>query len=254
MKRILPYFIQSTLLIAIAVGGLTSCGMVNIDLDTMTDTAVELKLGRDTLYIMEGENYVFKPTFTPDTIANIQVFYLSEADSVAHITGDTLQARSQGWSLVTAISVSGRQPDSCRVCVLPQWESSARVYPYETVVYAYVTVGGAPMTDDMTVAAFCEGEVRAIGQTFKTNGIQYIRFRVGSTLGEEAGQTTSGEEPVHDEEDPTEDNDIPEELYRESIYFRCYDHSRFNLYATPTTFTFDGETHGAPSNLIELRF
>ena len=58
-----------------------------------------------------------------------------------------------GWATIMAMSVSSRMIDSCRVCVLPDWAPSEEGYPYETIVYADVTVKGRPMDGDMVVAA-----------------------------------------------------------------------------------------------------
>lgn len=240
----LTYIILSTFL-------LTSCGLIDFDFNEVNEVAATLDLGRDTVYVMKGESYDFSPIFTPDTIANKQVFFESSADTVARIVGSTVEALSEGWTIIHATSVSGRLPDSCVVCVLPQWQPSERVYPYETVIYTYATVRGKPITDDMVIAAFCEGEVRAIGEPFEietkdNQKIRFLRFRVGSTLSED-------QEDLEDDEDDGEEDIGTNEVYRERISFRCYDRSRFDLYISPIRFVFDGKTHGKPSELVDLK-
>lgn len=248
----------------------TSCGLVDVELDEVVETAVDIDLGRDTIYVMQGDQYIFQPRFTPDSLSNLQVFYQSSADSVVHMVGDTVKAVSEGWATISAISVSSRLPDSCHVCVIKRWEIPERVYPYETVIYARVTVKGKPVEPHMIVAAFCEGEVRAFGQSFEHRGVSYMRFRVGSTLPylpeeEEpsfAPGIISDPESPDDPEDPEnpedldedDDDDGPYEPYQERIYFRLYDPRLYDLHLCGSSLYFDGEAHGTLSNLYQIDF
>ena len=139
--------------------------------------------------------------------------------------------------------------DSCMVYVSAPWDIRLRVWPYETVFYTHVTVNGQPLTEDMEVAAFVGNECRALGQAMTSQGISYIRFRVGSDiLYDDDWDDGYSEEGEYDAENL--DNDS----YRPRINFRCYDRRHRILYTTATYGTFDGEAHGTLSELFEIKF
>jgi hypothetical protein len=229
---------MQALLAGLGICLLASCGLYDIDVDELNEVATDFSLGRDTVYVMQGERFVFNPVFVPDTLSNVQVFYQSTDDGVALMVGDTVVAQTEGWATIKAISVSSRLTDSCRVCVLPLWQPTLEYYPYETVFYARVTVKGRPLDEDMLIAAFCGEELRGIGQLYEQKGVRCLRLRVGA-------------EALDVAEDP-DDPEGPYVVYRERIEFRCYDRRTHNLYTSPTHVSFDGETHGTPSHLFEL--
>lgn len=228
----LPKVISNTLRLTIGTALLASCGLVDIDLDEIADVAGQMDLGRDTVYVMAGDRYVIRPTFTPDTIANKQVFYVSSADTVAKMVGDTVVALSEGWTTVTGISVSSRLPDSCQVCVMPLWVApTPYAYPYETIVYADVTIHDAVPTKDMVVGAFVGDELRAIGQPLTVDKYKVMFFRVLS------------------------DADPDYEGQMQPIKFRYYDHSTcdYELFPLKENIVFDGETYGTLAKPVILK-
>lgn len=221
------------LLAVFCLGSLASCTLYEADVnDENNEVAIEFHLDRDTLYLTQDEQYVFKPRFVPDTVANVQVYYQSLNDDVIRMEGATVIPRSVGWASVVAISVSSRLADTCQVCVLPPWEPLLESYPYETVVYAAVTVRGQHFSNGMTVAAYCNDELRGVGLVYEQNGISCMRIRVGS---EQSEQSADGN-------------------YREQIVFRCYDSATHNFYTSSTRIPFDGMAHGTPSRPFQIDF
>ena len=216
---------------------LASCGLVDIDLDEEAEAVGTFSLDRDTLVIMVGDKYVFKPVFDPDTLANQQVFYKAAADTVIVMKGDTVVALAEGRDNVLATTVSSRLDDSCYVYVLPLWQSPGTVSPYETVVYADVTANGRAADDDMVVGAFCEDQLRCVGRIVEQHGKRFMLFRIGSEEDTQDGEDEEGFKVV-----------------AEKIVFRCYDRKHFSYTTSKTTVPFDGETHGKPSAPITLRF
>lgn len=216
-----------------------SCGL--FDIDEMADVATAFHLDRDTVYLQQDERFVFTPHFEPDSIANQQVFYYSLGDTVALMQGDTIVPVAPGWATIMAMSVSSRMEDSCYVCVLPDWVPTEAVYPYETIVYAEVTVNGRPLDDKMQVSALCSDEIRGVGTIVEQHGRRYMLIRVGSTLSNE-------------DDEAEMDEDGPVEVQRERISFQCYDKLTHQLYRATTFIDFDGESHGKPTAPIKLKF
>lgn len=225
------------MLLGIVCLAFTSCGLFDIDVDEMADVATAFQLDRDTVYLLQDENYVFSPLFEPDSVASRQVFYQSLGDTVAVMKSDTVVGVAPGWAMIMATSVSARLVDSCMVCVLEEWTPTELVYPYETIVYAEVTVKDRPMDDDMIVAAFCADEVRGIGSIVEQHGRRYMLFRVGSIINNQE-----------------EEDDDDAEVQHERISFRCYDKKTHQLYYGSQSVDFDEETHGRPTAPIRLKF
>lgn len=211
---------------------LTSCGLIDIELDELSEVAGEMHLGRDTVYVMEGDSFVFTPVFDPDTIANQQVYYYSSADSVAKMAGDTVVAQSEGWAMIQAVSVSSRLLDSCRVCVLPMWgEVSPYLYPNETIVYAQVTIRGAAPTSDIRLGAFIGNELRGVGIPLDVRDHHLTAFRIWSDI------------------DPLTEEDIVQ-----AVQFRFYDRRRAIIGTFPQSILFDGDTHGTLNEPFLLQY
>lgn len=247
-------WVRKAVLMLMAACSVASCGLFDFDIDVdetpFDDSEVAFSLDRDTLYMMAGEEYVFQPTFSPDMNENNVAFYLSMADSVATVIGDTVLAQREGWTVIRAMSVATHLTDSCLVYVLPDWQPSLRVYPYYTAVYANVTVGGNPVNDNMIVAAFVDSDLRAIGQVYEQNGVSVMRFRVGS---ESLGDDMNDDSNLDDDEEKGETvGDNP--WNREIVYFRCYDRSTHRLYDSRIRVIFNGNAHGTPSTPIPLVF
>ncbi|MBQ9559353.1 MAG: hypothetical protein IJV08_05150 [Bacteroidaceae bacterium] len=227
----------------------TSCGFFDLD-EVGAETAAKMTLEQDTLYVMQGDTFSIRPVFDPDTVNITDLYFLPVNNEVLAVRGvDMLEAVGEGATKVYITSVSARLIDSCMVYVSAPWDIRLRVWPYETVFYTHITVNGQPLTEDMEVAAFVGNECRALGQAMTSQGISYIRFRVGSDIlydnQPDIDDGLGGEE--EDAKEGTDDN-LPR------ISFRCYDHRHRKLYTTPVHGTFDGEAHGTLSELFEIAF
>ncbi len=243
--------IHRILLFIVVAAQLTSCGLLNYDVDEEGVTTPASMSVPDTIYVMCGDTFSLNPVFSPDTINIKDIFILPENSEVVAVRGsDKLEAVGEGATKIYIVSVSARIQDSCMVYVSTPWEPRLSVWPYETVFYAHVTVGGQPLAEGMEVAAFVGGECRAIGQVMTSLGITYTRFRVGSDI-------LYTDDYWDDDEDDDEDDGegtTGQESTLPIINFRCYDRPHRRLYTTATYGVFDGEAHGSLSELFEIAF
>lgn len=219
------FFVVCQLALSVA---LTSCGLIDMDMDTEAQPVLSMKLDRDTVYVMTGDRFVLTPVFTPDTISNQAVFFSSDDSDVAQVDDGTIVAVGAGWTTVTAVSASGRFVDRCEVCVIPRWEVSPYAYPDEMFVYAKVTVHGNEPGEDMMVAAMINDEARGVGQWLSVGKYRCMVFRVLNYR-------------IGDGEDP----DI--------VSFACYNRKTLKLEFFSQRIAYDGETHGSPAAPFELR-
>lgn len=236
----------------------SSCGLLDFDVDDeLADIAADMALDADTVYVMRGDTMTLKPVFKPDTV-NIKDVLISSSDndvvSVNALTG-RIEAVGQGWAWLYVESVSARLKDSCAVCVMEPWEVSG-YYPFETVFYATVTVGGKPLSKDMTVAAFVGSECRALAMPQSFHGVAFTLFRVGSEEWPYEMNPMIPDNPdiplEEEEDDDGQGGGL--EVVREQIEFRCYDSLHRKLYTCPRRIDFDGETYGTLSNLYKIEF
>jgi len=222
------YIIHRVVVIACMAMALTSCA----DLFDMDDAIVprEMTLETHAVTLMLGDSCVIKPIFTPDSLSNNVVYWMSMDPEIASfVSGDTLVGLSIGTTEALAISVTDyNQIDTCAVEVIDRWQLPDEDFPHETIVYANVLIHGQPPTDDDIIAAFYEGEVRGIGQIFEMRGHSVMRIRI-------AGDFV--------------DND---ELDQQSVAFRCFRRSHHELLTFPQWIFFDGESHGTPSEPLQL--
>ncbi len=254
---------------------MVSCEFFEID-EVGVEAAAKMHLPQDTIYVMHGDTFSLNPVFDPDTININDLFILPANNNVVAVCGgDKLEAVGVGGTKLYITSVSARIVDSCMVYVTESWDVERRVWPYETVFYANVTFDGQPLPDNMDVAAFVNGQCRAIGVKKQYAGISMTLLRVGSNFfyGNETNWDNAGdvvaevdeegfddeegggeEETVEDEEGIGSDDEEDPYIYRERITFMCYDHTLRQLYVCPTRVVFDGETHGTPSNLYQIAF
>ena len=204
---------------------LTSCGELFDNDDAIAPVVMTLESHDITL--MLGDSCVLRPIFTPDSISNKAVFWLSTDNTVAQFAGnDTIVGVALGSCDAIAIAVTDyRQTDTCHVNVVEPWTFSPYEYFYDMVVYADITVNGEPLTDDMTVAAFANSELRGIGEQRVDHGIAYTYIRLYSY------------------------ND-----YGDVVSFKCYDRRTHHMYDFPAScnIVFDGEVHGTISSLIRM--
>ena len=276
------HFIFYILYFMSALVGFTSCDL-EFEVDSeLLKIAAEMSLNYDTVYVMQGDTIALQPKFKPDTL-NIKDIYVrsSNYDVVnVNILNGRIEAVGTGWARLFVESVSARLMDSCDVCVMVPWETTAQMeYPYETIFYADITVQGKPLTEDMIVGAFVGEECRGIAQPLTFHGVSLMQLRVGaenvyddSSIPDIPDIDSSGDaglpDPEEDENDGDDDeNDnsggplLPEEgventtdIYQEVITFRCYDKKTLRLYESLVTVDFDGETHGTLSKLFKIEF
>ena len=146
---------------------------------------------------------------------------------------DTIFAADEGETLVVAVSVSHAISDSCVVVVMPRWDDVMdHQYVNDMVVYARILSGGLAPAGKMLFSAFSDGEPRGLAVPMNEERTLY-RFRIWSD-----DFYVSGDSPG------------------EEITFRAYNPRTLQVQETMTPFSipFDGESHGTPSNPIELRF
>lgn len=205
---------------------LTSCGVVEFDVDTEAQPALSMTLDHDTVYVMAGDRFALTPVFTPDTISNKAVFFLSDNDGVGMVDEDSIVAVSPGWARISAVSVSGRFMATCDVCVFPRWQLTAYDYPNDMLVFASVSIDGQEPDADTMVAALYGDEPRGIGQWQTFGNYRCMVFRIW------------------------DDGEMEEPR---QIRFFYYDRKAFRLGMFPQWIAFDGETHGTPAKPVELK-
>lgn len=228
---------------------LSSCGLLDYDMEEgREELAVSMNLDRDTMYVMTGDRFMLTPLFDPDTVNISDLYFYTDRPDILFFDAEGFEALESGWANVYAMSVSSRISDSCAVCVLEPWSLSVKRYPYETVIYAYVTVNGEQPTDDMMIAAFCGNEVRDFARVFEAHGTTFMIFRAGS----EYRYTPDDEEPDYDLDDDEEPDDVPWTVQHEYITIRAYDPVHHRLYTNRTRILFDGESHGTPSHPLPI--
>lgn len=216
------------LCLAVLSQSVVSCGILDFELDENVQTAYDMQIERDTIYVMHGESFRLSVNFTPDSVSNKEIYWQVQHDSVVFVHGNDMLALSEGETWLYAISVQDRIADSCLVNVIPQWDVTAYEYPYEMVVNAEVKVGGQDPTADMKIGAFCGSELRGVGEWKVYQGRKFMQFRIyGHYMDQNSG-------------------------LRERIRFRLYDSTRHQLRTFSTYIDYDGETHGTLSDLLEL--
>lgn len=216
-----------------AVGLLvTGCGEL-FELDTEQLDTAHMKIDRTSIDIMVGDTYTFNVVQAPSSAKDKAVSWTSANTKVASFQGDKLKAVSAGSTVVTVEWLSEKLKASCIVNVIPQWKLNNRIYPYDMMIFAKVTVGGRPIDKDCVVAAFGEDidgneEVCGLGELITEHGITYMSLRVFSP-------TASGSD----------------------IYLRCYDRKRMLVVEisqddVPLSFNEDG--YGSLSALCNIDF
>lgn len=221
MKRIRYHILLGVVAIAMAAA-VGACGELADTPDVIKP--VEMKLNRSRIFIAEGSSYQLVPVFTPDTVTDLGVFWMSNDAKIAQVVNGKVTGVAQGDTRIKAISVSALKEDSCLVTVLPKLYTNPDNYPYDMVIYADVSVHGRPVDDSMLIGAFCGDELRGIGVRHEWQGIPYMVLRIYSP-------TARGE----------------------TITLGCYHVEEALMEMFDDVFIFDGESHGSLSSLYELR-
>lgn len=225
---------------------MTGCG----DLFSFEPTVspYSMQLDHHTYYLMVGDSGRLYPLFTPDTISNMTLYWMSDKPFIATFADNYLIGVSPGVTTVTGVSIEYQIYDTCRVYVMAPWAvDTDDGWPFDMVVYADVTVGGQPLAPYQDVAAFCGNEVRGVGERMEQQGVSYVRFRIFSRYNPEPpfDPDVHPQDPLY----PYEPEEQPE-----AFVFRLYDHHTLELTELHDTLRFDGETHGSPSQPYPIRF
>lgn len=220
--------LTTLLSLAFSMMSFVSCGL--IDMDDIPKTVVDMHLERDTVYAMVGDTLTLKPVFNPDTVNITDIYWTTQNDTILHFDDNKFIAMNEGWSTVSAISVSHQVMDTCNVCVLSKWSlDEVPVYPYETVFYADVKVDGEEFNpNEMAIGAFINDQLKGVGIMKEASGIKYMQIRVGSEMFDESGEI------------------------EQIIEFYLYDRKAHTYRLFPNEIEFDGETHGTLSKLYSL--
>lgn len=237
--------VSRLLLLWLLTALLSSCG----DLFSFTPApapGVTMTLSHHRLTLMPGSRFTIEPAFSPDTLANKAVYWLSEDTTVATFQGNELVAVGPGETIVTAISVQTRGYDTCRVVVTPAFAVATGEYLYDMLLYCHITVGGQPLQPHQHVAAFCGNEVRGVARLQQQHGISYHVMRIFSYRNPEGPFTdVNPQDPLYPYDDPQQP---------ERFVVRLYDERTQQFAELPDTIVFDGETHGTLSSLYPLHF
>ncbi len=233
-------FIIITTLIA-----LTSCDLVDFDVDYGEFPECEMQLDRHQVYVEVGDSFFINPIFTPDTLPNREIFYYYNPEGLLAYDTECFHALREGSTMLYALSVNQRLLDSCQVSIMAPWVPDAdKDYPYDMVVYADVTLEGEPFDPEtMVLAAFVGNECRGVGVMRRAFGIDYMELRIGSELGRV--------EVIPDDEEDEEGI-----IYdgSERVTIRLYHRKEHLVYDYDKRIVFDEETHGTLSDLYPLEF
>ncbi len=204
-----------------------SCALIELEEEQVT--AVDMHLDRDSIYVEVGDQFTITPVFDPDTITLSDIYWEISAPEVVNFYYTHFAAESEGWATIRAISVSQQQEDSCHVCVLPRFDDVNLTFPYETVIYAKVSVKGQEFNPEtMRVLAYVGNDLGGFGEMKEQHGVKYMVIRAGSEMFDE-------------------ENVIPE-----TVTLYLYNKKEHSLTLFKSYIEFDGESHGNPINPIEL--
>lgn len=231
MKRLWRIIMFSC--VAVVMTMTTSCGLIDMDFGTVIQVPYTMRLNPDTAYVMEGDTFVIAPVFVPDSVSNREVYYSSEADSVATVQGNTVVGVSEGDTRIKAISVQDTTKAYCQVFVMAPWAVNPYDYSDDMIVYATAKIDGKPFDPSrQMIGAFSGPEFRGMGKMIEWQGRKFLQFRIYGYM--EWG-----------DDEPT----LPVQ-----IRFACYEKEHVSLKYASLLLPFDGETHGTPSDPIELNF
>lgn len=226
MKRVPSLLVLSSILILSQ--SICSCGLIDFEFEEYTQEAYEMHLDRDSVYILLDETFSLNPIFTPDSVSNREIYWISDDTEIVFAFNNHFIPISEGETYVRAITVQNRITDSCYVKVLPRWEININNYSNDMVVYANVSINDAPVdTENILLGAFCGGELRGIGVKKVWKEIEYFQFHIFGFKNLE----------------PDDENDT------EIIRFAYYDRKNLDFKYLKQYLIFDGETYGTISDL-----
>ena len=226
MKRYYSLWISLAFALSLA-----SCGEI-YELKETTDPEVEVKLGRDSIDLMVGDQFAVPVTLSPDSLPGVAVHYEVGDTAVMRFVDDKVIAVGPGRTTLKVTTNIGDKSAQCVVTVYPKWQIDSHRFQYDMMVFANVTLAGKPIDESTPVAAFAtdsEGqyELRGVGQSLREGDISYMLFRVYS----------------NDEYDAS------------PITFRCYDRTRAKVIdAALTLYFISNASVSTLSNLSEIAF
>ena len=223
---------------------LCACGDY-LEFGTDEDPSEEprLALTQHAVTLMAGDSCRLTATFTPDDGKEHTVFWLSEGDTIARMSKDTVVAVATGETLVRCVNITGTQQDSCTVSVIPQWLIDPYAWRDDMVVYASVTVDGTTDSDRFLIGAFVGDELRGLGTLHAKGDRRYWAIRVYSNVILDDGTTIIT---------PPDDEEPADPQKPEKVTFRCYERGKGTITDFPLTIDFDGMAHGTLSKLVTL--
>ena len=210
---------------------LTGCGLIDMEFDPNTQQVTNMRFTYDTVYVMKGDTFFLAPYIYPEKVSNSAIYLFSGDSEVVGVQNDTIFAAGEGTTEVVAISVSHAISDTCTVVVMPRWADNPYHHLNDMVVYAHVTVSGAEPGSHMLFGAFAEDELRGLALPMNEDRTLY-RFRVWSNQ-----FYVSEDNPGY-----------------EDITFKAYNPWILQLQTASLSIPFDGQSHGTPSNPIEISF
>ena len=162
------------------VGMVTSCGLIDMEFDPITQQVISMQFNYDTVYVMKGDTFFLAPYIYPDTVSNATLYMYSANDEVVGVQNDTIFAADEGETMVVAVSVSHAISDSCVVVVMPRWDDVMdHQYVNDMVVYARILSGGLAPAGKMLFSAFSDEEPRGLAVPMNEERTLY-RFRIWS--------------------------------------------------------------------------
>lgn len=196
---------------------------MEFDPDTQQINSITFSHGK--VYVMERDTFFLAPYIYPDNAASKSIAWESEDEDIVHCSHDTIIAEKIGVTRLIVTTVLNQKSDTCIVHVIPRWEVDSYTYPYDMLLFAHVTMDGLPLPSHVRLAAFWEDTPRGLAFPVDREKSIYC-FRIWSYF----------------------DNS------NDSITFQAYDSRNLQRYFIDYSLKFDGQTHGIPSDPINLKF
>lgn len=217
--------------VVVLVSLITSCGLIDMEFDENVQMAYDMRLDHDTVYVIEGDSIVLHPLFTPDTVSNREVLFISANEEIAYVHNDTIIAVAEGETVISATSVMNEKMAFCQVFVMTPWTVDVYRYSDDMVAYVTASIDGEPLNlETQTIGAFVGGDLRGIGELIELKDTKILQVRIYGHYEWGDGEPTRPE----------------------LVRFMCYDKEKYTLQQLELYIPFDGETHGSPSAPLEL--
>ena len=87
------------------VGMMTSCGLIDMEFDPITQQVISMQFNYDTVYVMKGDTFFLAPYIYPDTVSNATLYMYSANDEVVGVQNDTIFAADEGETMVCQMNI-----------------------------------------------------------------------------------------------------------------------------------------------------